>query len=321
MDYMKYMVTMVLLLGVGFIYEKYKLSALGDEDTRNYELVKKYLVNDSSLAKSKLPILWIHLDYETNSRWWSSFNTRNSNDLNQPYLFLTIKSIIDKCGGDFNICVIDDDTYKNIVPGWNIDMARVADPIKSKLRKLAIARLLKHYGGLVVPPSFLCMKSLASMYYTETCGGKMFAGELLCDTSGADYTEVFISDRFMGAPKNCEIIDQYIQYLENLISQDYTDESNFIGSTNRWLNMMYGENKIGCVSGQLLGCQDSENKLVRIERIMGNTFIDFIPTVLGVLLPDKEILSRSKYQWFARLSSEQALECNNIAGKLLLTAR
>ena len=54
---------------------------------------------------------------------------------------------------------------------------------------------------------------------------------------------------------------------------------------------------------------------------MGNTFIDFVPTVLGVIIPDKEILSRSKYQWFARLSCEQALDCDNIAGKLLLTAR
>ena len=68
MDYVKYIITMALLLGVGVIYEKYKLSALGDENTRNYELVKKYLVNDSSLAKSKLPILWIHVDYETNAK-------------------------------------------------------------------------------------------------------------------------------------------------------------------------------------------------------------------------------------------------------------
>ena len=59
MDYAKYIVSIGLLLAVSIIYEKYKLHIEEDEEMRQYELVRRYLVTDSSLAKSKMPIMWI----------------------------------------------------------------------------------------------------------------------------------------------------------------------------------------------------------------------------------------------------------------------
>lgn len=321
MDYLKYIVSFALILAVGMIYEKYKHGLINDEDKRNYEMVSKYLVNESSLAKSKLPIIWIHLDYEYNSRWWPSFASRGTNELNQPYLFLTIKSIIDRCGGDFNICLIDDNSFENIVPGWNIDMTRVADPIKSKLRELAMARLLKHYGGLIVPPSFVCTKNLADMYYSLTCQGKPFVAELLDRNSTSDKIDYYPSSKFMGCAKECMIIEEYVSYLEKMISTDYTAESVFLGSQDRWLYAKIQNGMINLVPANVLGVEDAEGKPVLIERLMGNSYIDFIPTTLGVVLPDTEILKRNKFEWFARLSVRQALDCDNIAGKLLLTCR
>ena len=89
MDYAKYIVSFGLLLAVAAIYEKYKVHTMEDEEMRQYELVRKYLVTDSSLAKSKLPILWIYVDYSVNARDWPSFFSRNTIDLNQPYMLLT----------------------------------------------------------------------------------------------------------------------------------------------------------------------------------------------------------------------------------------
>lgn len=318
---MKYIVSFAMLFAIGILYEKYKLGVINDEDKRNYEMVKKYLVNDSSLAKSKLPILWIHLKYEYNSRWWPSFNSRGTYELNQPYLFLTIKSIIDKCGADFNICLIDDNSFENIVPGWNIDMTKVADPIKSKLRELAMARLLKHYGGLIVPPSFLCMKNLAPMYYQTTCQGKPVVGELLDTNSTSEHVDYYPSSSFMGCVKKCELMDEYISYLEKMISDDYTAESVFLGSEDRWLYAKIQSGEINMIPAGALGVEDADGKTVKIERLMGSSYIDFVPTTLGVMLPSCDILKRTKFQWFARLSVKQALDCDNIAGKLLLTCR
>ena len=95
-----------VIIVITILYEKYKLHQEGEDDLKHYELVKTYLLNGSSLARSKKPIIWIHNEYDINARWWASFGSRNTKCLNQPYLYLTIKSIIDQCGDDFNICLI-----------------------------------------------------------------------------------------------------------------------------------------------------------------------------------------------------------------------
>ena len=46
----------------------------------------------------------------------AGFGSRLTEDLNRPYLYLCMKSMIDKCGGDFNICLVDDDTFGKILP-------------------------------------------------------------------------------------------------------------------------------------------------------------------------------------------------------------
>ena len=78
MDYLKYIVTIGVLIAVSVAYEKFKDHTEQDEQIRNYEIVKRYLVSDSSLAKSKLPILWIHNEYNVNARNWPSFFSRNT---------------------------------------------------------------------------------------------------------------------------------------------------------------------------------------------------------------------------------------------------
>lgn len=320
MDYKKYGLSLLGLLAVGIVYERIKRSYLFDEDTRDYELVKKYLLNDSSLARSKYPIIWIHLNYEPNARKWLNFGSRLTENLNQPYLYLTIKSIIDKCGSHFNICLIDDNSFEKIIPGWTIDMNRIADPIKCKVRELAMARILKHYGGIRLPSGFLCMKNLADMYYMMTSSGDMFVGELKNENSSSTYVETYPSSKIMGCSKNCEIIERYIVYLETMISSDYTAESKFLGSENRWLyEEMIKNNKLKQIPCELLGVKDTKNTIVTLERLMGNTYIDFVPTILGLCIPEREILKRTKFEWFSRLSSKQALSCDNILGKLLIT--
>ena len=49
-----------------------------------YSLVRKYLLNESDSMTGK-EILWIHTKHDINSRNWSSFGSRNSRKLNQPY--------------------------------------------------------------------------------------------------------------------------------------------------------------------------------------------------------------------------------------------
>lgn len=320
MEYGKYLMTLGGLLALGLIYEKFKQKYVEDEESLNYERVRKYLVTDSSLARSKKPLLWIHLSYDQNARWWQSFYSRNTDDLNQQYLFSTIKSIIERCGSCFNICIIDDETFSNIIPGWTINMSRCAEPILGKIRKLALARILKYYGGLIVPPSFLCMKNLADMYYTQVSDGKPIVGTLI-DRSRSSYRQSYLeSPGFLGAMKDCHVIDNYIRSLELQISGDCTAESDFLGEDGLWWHDEVSAGRARAIDPMLLGQADTDGKQVTIERLMGNTYVDFAPTIIGVVLPQREILVRSSFNWFARMSTCQAMESDTIVGKLLLTS-
>lgn len=82
-------------------YVATKFKSPFDENKDEYDLIKKYLLNDSPLEGYGKPKIWIHSKFEYNSRVWSSFHGRSSYNLNQPYIHLTIKSIIDHCGRVF----------------------------------------------------------------------------------------------------------------------------------------------------------------------------------------------------------------------------
>jgi hypothetical protein len=313
-----YLYSFILLGAASFLYNRYKKHTEMDEGMKQYELVKKYLLNDSSLAKSKKPIIWIHMTYEVNARWWPSFNSRNSDCLNQPYIYLTLKSIIDKCGNNFNICMIDDDTFANILPGWAVDLNMVANPIKSKLRELALAKVLYNYGGVVVPNSFICFQNLIDTYNTYTGNNKMFVGELLDRNSTSQQVNFFPNTKFMGCEKENSTMKDYIAYLETMNSSDYTDESNFLGAYGRWCNEKIVNGEMNLLTADKLGMKDVLGKPVTIERLMGNTYIDLPGTVKGLYIPADEILKRSAFQWFARLSAKQALVSDTIISKYLV---
>ena len=319
MDYKKYLTTMIMLLIAYGVYGAAKSYMNDNDEFKNYNTVRHYLVNDSSLAKSKLPILWIYMDYEQNSRWWQNFYSRNSKDLNQPYLYLTIKSIIDQCGSHFNVCMIDDETLVNIIPGWNTEIDKLSDPIKGKLRDLAQAYILKYYGGMFVPASFLCTKNLANMYYDNVLDGKMFVGELNNENITSDKLDVFVSKKFMGAHKNAKIIDKYIHYIQSLISVDYTCESIFKGGPDAWLYEQSKLDNVTVINAKYLGVKDVANKNVTLDNLIGNSFVDFCPASLGIYFPQEQLLNRTAYQWFATLSAKQALESDTVMGKLLVS--
>ena len=103
MNIVKMFSVFVILSTVGILYERYNRKYFPDEELDKYDLVKKYLLNEDDRIKKK-PFLWIHTKHEINSRERLSFYSRNSKNLNQPYLNLCIESIIKYCGKSFNVC-------------------------------------------------------------------------------------------------------------------------------------------------------------------------------------------------------------------------
>jgi len=306
----------IILITISYFYHKFNIHDQIQNEHNQYQIVKDYLLKDSSLAKSKLPIMWIHIDKELNSRNWESFYSRSSKDLNQPYKLFTLKSIINKCGKDFNICIIDDSTFKNIIPGWITDLELLADPVKSKIRELAFAKLLFNYGGFLVPSSFLCFKNLYNVYNESVHDDKIGMAEMINHAESANDNIYALSNNFMCCNKNNAVVESYIQHLTQTISNDYTAESIFTGETQNWFKNQI--NNVNIISAEKIGTIDAHQSPVTIERLAGNLFIDLANNNLGIYIPDKDILNKLKYQWLSRLSYEQLLESNTNLGKFII---
>ena len=305
--YTKLIIIIVFGLISQYLYRSYKLSGEMFESCEHYKLVSDYFIGEK--MNRRKPILWIHTSTEINARNWDSFYSRTSTKLNQPYLQITMKSIYDKCKDSFNICLIDDDVFRRLL-SWNIDLEDLADPMKSHYRKLGLSMLLYHYGGMIVPQSLLCLKNLNDLYWKNL--DKMFVVENKNTGITHDQSPYFPDTSMMACRKKSSVMKAFMEYQEELY-KDKTAQSDFIGNTSLWLNRA----DITVLDGKFIGIKKINGSPVGIEELLGTEPIDF-PDMYGLYLPQKEILSRTKYNWFARMSPEQILSSQLLISKYIL---
>ena len=217
-----YIFILIICFVIMLLLSMYKQKLEKEGELDEILLIKKYLYNESTLANSKKPLLWIHIDFDINARWWQSFNSRNSTCLNQPYLYLTLKSIIDKCSDYFQVVIINDESFEKILPNWNLNLNNLPNPLKSHLRELVLMKVLHKYGGVVIPPSFICFQSLESIYKTSTQICDVFVGELICNSVLNQDLTFFPSNKIIGCLKESETIKGYIRYLEKNVSENFS---------------------------------------------------------------------------------------------------
>lgn len=317
-----YILTMGTILVASYFANAYKQAF---ETNDEYELIRKYLLNDSPLYGYNRPKLWIHSKYEINARKWKDFYSRNTTDLNQPYIHLTIKTILDHCADDFNVCLIDDQSFSKLIPSWDIDISTVAEPKKSQLRELGMLQLIYYYGGLTVPNSFVCKHSLKPMYDKGIANGNPFVCENINRTENilaSSHKKLFAPDTlFIGAKKNDETIKTFMEYAKTHSSNThFTSEMNFNGTSAKWCGLAITNNKMNLVGGEYIGVKSEDNKQILLEELMEEAYIKFHPDAFGIYIPADEILRRPKFQWFAVMPSEQLLKTNLIVSKHLLDA-
>ena len=224
-----------------------------------------------------------------------------------------------KCGKSFNICLIDDDSFSKLIPDFRVEFDRLSKPLRGHMRTIGMCRLLYYYGGLILPNSTLVLKNLSTFYNKNVVSGKAFSVECVNRTSTAEYTSFFPNIKIMGSQKHSPVIKSLINSLEAISSRDYTSEMDFLGEANRLLfeKCQRGEMKI--VGGEFLGTKDIHNKPVYIDNLLGNSFIQYDEKSLsGIYIPANEILQRTKYEWFARMSPQQVLNSDAIIAKYIL---
>lgn len=309
-----------LSYGGNLVKKSINRGATADE----YELVKQYLLNDSPLYGHNRPKIWVHSSYELNARQWKSFRSRNSTNLNQPYLYLTIQSIINHCGNDFHVCLVDDQSFGKLLPGWDTDLAVQADPLKAQIREIGLLQLVYFYGGVVVPNSFLCTQSLLPLYLDSVAADKPFVCEQVnrfqdtlqsgrqrkCASLFAPALDVF------GAAKNHAVLKEWAGLLKLKLSAGHVSgQAAFQGEGNHLCADYAG--RITVVDGHAVGCKSKQQRRpLLLEDWLQEGFLDVDPDdMYGVLIPRDELLRRNKYQWFAVLPPEQVLAGRTILSK------
>jgi hypothetical protein len=316
---MSYIILLIIFFTLLVLYQKYLEKKGRNIENIDYYFIDitQYILNDSCLADNRKPILWIHVPYEYNTRKWLSFGSRSSTDLNQPYLYLTVKSIIKYCSDSFKIVIIDDNSFVKLIPNWNINMSMLSVPVLKNVRQLGLANLIYNYGGMCVPISFLCRKNLKQLYDKGTRDNKMFICENV-DNNITSTRKMFYPDsRFIGANKNNNEIEEYINKIEQVIKNDYTSQSVFLGVLDRWCNTKLLENRINLIKGYDVGTRTIDNEAVTIDELLSQNFIKFYENMYGIWIPNEEILKRRKYEWFARMSSVQIMDGNFILAKYI----
>jgi hypothetical protein len=309
-----YIIAVVVIFIISSIADKIK-SKMSNTDN-DQELIQKYLLNDSPLYGYNRPKLWIHSKYEVNSRNWQKFHARNSTDLNQPYLHLTIKSIINHCGKDFNICLIDDKSFSKLLPSWDIDVTSLPEPAKSHFRELGMLQLVYHYGGMVVPNSFICLKNLKPLYNNTPfiCEKQNKYCNILNNNNHLYIPDIY----FIGAEKNDESILEIIEYIKTRNRNNhFTEETNFKGEISYMCSDMCKNDKITIINGNKIGIKTEKDKPVLIDDLMSEGYINFTEDLYGIYIPSEEVLCRTKYNWLVERSSEDVLNYNIVLSEYL----
>ena len=317
-----YVLGAITIIVGSYVIGNFKKTLEPDDE---YDMIKKYLLNDSPLYGFNRPKLWIHTKYEVNSRRWKDFYSRNTTDLNQPYIHLTIKTIIDHCGEDFNICLIDDETFSKLIPSWDVNLNTMAEPMKSHFRQLGMAQLVYYYGGMVVPNSFICTKNLKSFYEDSIANGQPFVCEAVNHTLNNQHQKrkmLFVPDMyFMGAKRNDPIILELVEYLKSINrTPHFSSESDFVGQVSNWLIEQVRTQKINVIGGEMIGVKTDDRKAILLDNLMEEEYLKISPYSVGIYIPEDEILTRPKYQWFAVIPSEELLKTNMFVSKYLIAS-
>ena len=312
----------LILLVIGYAYSMYSGKLNQETEIEERDLIQKFLANDVATMDMKKPFLWIPVEYDVNERSWLNFGSRNTTNLNQPYLYLTIRSIIEKCGNSFNICIIDDNVFNKLIPNWTIVVSRLTSPLRSHMRELAMAKLLNKYGGMRLPPSFICFEDLITLYELginkETASGGVFVSEMVSNNITASSIIFGPCSKIMGCVKDTQLMKSYIEYLEVLISNDYTEQMDFEGKISKWFFNEISKGAMNIIKPELIGAKKIDDSPVILDNLLGDTNMELSNESFGLYINSCELLRRRNFGWFVRMSPKQVLESNTQIAKYLL---
>jgi hypothetical protein len=161
----------------------------------------------------------------------------------------------------------------------------------------------------------LCIHDLRDLYKSSLEDKGMFVVEGVNRGSTHDQLMYFPNVRMMGAEKKNTTIHQLVEYQEYLFL-DKTAQSDFVDNVNLWCNR-----NATIVDGKYIGIKKISGQPVTVDELLGTSSIEYPDSSLyGIYIPQDEVLKRSKYNWFARMSIEQILKSQLMIAHYMLAS-
>jgi hypothetical protein len=318
------LVLFIIFIGVLIIlYEKYKINdikhyilkqppkSIVTKDPQKALIIEKYIFNKGKEFDDK-PFIWLHIDYDLNARKWLDFGSRNSRNLNRPYIKLCLQQMIKINGDDFNIVIIDDTSFKDLIPRWEIDLVNTPEPLRTHLRTLSLIKLLYHYGGMLCPVSFFPIKKMLGTFNTNDA--------FVCETAQnyGDTINFHPSIQFIGGKKMNATIKNIMVYLEGLQRDEYYNLKKLNKLTSEYIKKLADKNEINLLDGSKIGIKTTNNMGININHLVEDSDIKLSPSALGLYIPQEELEERTRYNWITYISKEELLSSQTFMGKTFI---
>lgn len=258
-----------------------------------------FFYSSEKLTNAKKRKIWIHIPHEKNARNWTDGSDRTSTDLNQPYMLLCIKSIIDHCSQNYDIIIFNDTNMCDILADMDIDLGKLSGALLDKYREICLLEILYRHGGVIMPPSIFLNSSLHLIDNRDTWYVSEFKNE-----KNISHMNTLPSIKLTGSNEKNKELKNYIDYLNKILVQDF-GESSLVYNQN-----YFKVNAIPTLSGKLIGTVNTFGDVISLDDLMSDKKIKLCNTNIGLYIPANELLHRKIYQWFCYLNEEQVLKAN-----------
>ena len=307
MNILNYVFLFVFSIAVTFAVKQIGMKS--KVSNNEFELIKQYLINDTPLYGYGKPHLWIHTKHEINARQWREHNGRNNCDMNIPFILMSVHSIVNQCSKDFNVCLIEDDTFTKLIPGWDVDVSAYPEPMQSFVRQIGMLKLVYFYGGMVVPNTFVCKQSLMPFYNDWTDNGTAFFGQVH-SKSNHPGAKMFLPGLLVfGAKKNNECIQTICQALKRKCANNDIFLSGggmlFERHSERLCNVAVDNEEAVEVDAQFFGMKDVNNRPLFLEDWLEERDLEINPNICGLAFEYDEMVLRHKNAWLAYISRSE----------------
>jgi hypothetical protein len=118
--------------------------------------------------------------------------------------------------------------------------------------------------------------------------------------------------------KRSETLKKLIYFIEYQVSIDYTDQMKFLGKMNDYLLEEIQKHNVYMFDSGYIGAKTNAGIPIIIDTLMSNNYIELTDTCHGIYIDMYDLLKRTKYEYFPRLSMRQVCEGTSILSKYML---